>query len=253
MRLYEYAPVPALVTAVSDVRSARVPAVDVHNHLGRWLTGGTRWMAPDVGRLTASMDELGVEAVVNLDGRWGRELQANLERYDQARPGRFATFCQLDWSLLSEPGGPDRLLTLLRRSAEAGACGVKVWKDLGMSVRDATGTLVPVDDPRLSDVWDAAGELGLPVLVHVADPIAFWQPVDRHNERWEELVLHPDWHHGSRAVPTAAPPSSPRTWPPVPRTSAGSTGSWRSTPTSSSTCPHVLPSSAVSRVRPAPS
>ena len=202
MRLYEYAPVPALVTAVSDVRSARVPAVDVHNHLGRWLTGGTRWMAPDVGRLTASMDELGVEAVVNLDGRWGRELQANLERYDQARPGRFATFCQLDWSLLSEPGGPDRLLTLLRRSAEAGACGVKVWKDLGMSVRDATGTLVPVDDPRLSDVWDAAGELGLPVLVHVADPIAFWQPVDRHNERWEELVLHPDWHHGSRAVPS---------------------------------------------------
>ncbi|MGY1716362.1 amidohydrolase family protein [Geodermatophilus sp. SYSU D01106] len=190
-----------LVAAESDVRSARVPAVDVHNHLGRWLTDGTRWMAPDVGELVACMDELGVATVVNLDGRWDRELQDNLERYDRARPGRFATFCQLDWSLLAEPDGPSRLSAQLRRSADAGACGIKVWKDLGMSVRDSAGTLVPVDDARLADVWDTAAELGLPVLVHTADPVAFWQPVDGRNERWEELVLHPDWHHGSRPVP----------------------------------------------------
>lgn len=202
VRLHDFAPVPALVAPVTDVPTAAVPAVDVHNHLGRWLTGGRAWMAPDVGALVASMDRLGVASIVNLDGRWGSELTANLDRYDRAHPGRFATFCHLDWSLLGSRSGPDRLVAGLRRSAEAGARGIKVWKDLGLSVRDGDGRLVAVDDSRLADVWELAGELGLPVLIHTADPMAFWQPADRHNERLEELLEHPDWHHGSRAVPS---------------------------------------------------
>jgi predicted TIM-barrel fold metal-dependent hydrolase len=81
---------------------------------------------------------------------------------------------------------------------------VKVWKDLGLSVRDASGALVGLDDPRLADVWDSAAELDLPVLVHVADPRAFWQPVDRTNERFEELALHPEWSYAGRPVPSHA-------------------------------------------------
>ena len=199
-RLTDYAPVPMLVAGRSEVPAAQVPAVDVHNHLGRWLTGGRHWMAPDVGALLASMDELNVATVVNLDGRWDAELAANLDRYDRAHPGRFATFCHLDWSLLAR-GAADQLVGQLRRAADAGACGVKVWKDLGLAVRDPDGRLVQLDDPRLSEVWDAAGELALPVLVHTADPLAFWQPLDRHNERFEELAAHPDWHHGAKEVP----------------------------------------------------
>ena len=159
-------------------------------------------MAPDVGALLAAMDELRVATIVNLDGRWGAELTANLDRYDRAHPGRFATFCHLDWSVLAAGSSPDLLVRQLTRAADEGACGIKVWKDLGLTVQDADGRLVQLDDDRLSDVWDAAGELGLPVLVHAADPIAFWAPVDRHNERFEELASHPDWHHGSRAVPS---------------------------------------------------
>lgn len=202
LRLHDFAPVPSLVTETTEVASARFPAVDVHNHLGRWLTDGRRWMVPDVPRLLADMDALGVAAVVNLDGRWDGELEANLDRYDRAHPGRFATFCQLDWGLLASPSGPARLIEQLRRSADAGACGIKVWKDLGLSVRDGKGALVQLDDARLADVWDAAGELALPVLVHTADPVAYWQPVDRHNERLEELTLHPDWQYARRAVPS---------------------------------------------------
>jgi predicted TIM-barrel fold metal-dependent hydrolase len=200
-RLHDYTPVPVLRTPRTEVRAASVPAVDAHNHLGRWLTGGRTWMAPDVGALLAAMDELGVAATVNLDGRWDAELEANLDRYDRAHPGRFATFCHVDWSLLTDPRGPERMVGQLRRSADAGARGVKVWKDLGLHVRDAAGDLVAPDDPRLHDVWETAAELGLPVLVHVADPVAFWRPVDRCNERFEELTRHPDWHHGSRPVP----------------------------------------------------
>ena len=72
--------------------------IDAHNHLGRWLTG--TWSVPDVGELVALMDELGIESIVNLDGMWGDELDANLDRYDRAHPGRFATFAQWDRALV---------------------------------------------------------------------------------------------------------------------------------------------------------
>lgn len=203
-RLYDYSPVPTLAVTETSVPVARVPAVDIHNHLGRWLNGGAAWMAPDVGALLAAMDELGVATVVNLDGRWDAELEANLARYDGAHPGRFLTFCQLDWALLAHPRCAELLPEALRRAADAGAGGIKVWKDLGLAVRDGQGRLVQLDDPRLSDLWETAAELRLPVLIHTADPAAFWQPVDRRNERYEELARHPEWHHGSRDVPPRA-------------------------------------------------
>jgi predicted TIM-barrel fold metal-dependent hydrolase len=136
------------------------------------------------------MDQLNVGALVNLDGRWGRELEENLERYDRAHPGRFYSFCHLDWRLLDQPGGEDRLVASLERSIAAGARGLKVWKDLGMSVRVHNRSIM-LDDPRLAAVWARAGELGVPVLIHVADPIAFFHPADLHNERLEELLRSP--------------------------------------------------------------
>jgi predicted TIM-barrel fold metal-dependent hydrolase len=200
-RLHDYVPVPLVVGTRSEVRRARVPAVDVHNHLGRWLNNGRSWMVADPGALVAMMDDLNVATVVNLDGRWGGELEANLDRYDRAHPGRFVTFCHLDWSALGEVGGERRLPESLDRAVAAGAGGIKVWKDLGLEVRDHAGRLVAPDDPRLGEVWERAADLGLPVLIHVADPVAFWRPVDRHNERFEQLARHPEWQYGSRQVP----------------------------------------------------
>jgi len=177
-----------------------VPAVDAHAHLGRWRTGG-RWAAPDVVALIDLMDACNVAAVVNLDGCWGGELDANLNRYDRRYPGRFATFCHVDWAALAEPKPQARLAASLERSVSAGACGLKVWKDLGLHVRDGGGLLVLPDDRRLDPLWDKAAELGVPVVMHTADPLAFFDPPDRHNERLEELLAHPDWSFADPAFP----------------------------------------------------
>jgi predicted TIM-barrel fold metal-dependent hydrolase len=147
-------------------------------------------MQNDVGRVLDLMDSANVAALVNLDGRWGGELEENLDRYDRAHPGRFFTFCHLDWRVLRESDGPDRLVDSLRRSVAAGARGLKVWKDLSTGV-NVRGRRVRPDDPVLAAVWEEAGALGIPVLIHVADPLAFFRPVDRHNERLEELLRHP--------------------------------------------------------------
>jgi len=185
------------------VPAASVAAVDVHAHLGRWLTADGSWMTPDVGSLLATMDECNLAMLVNLDGRWGDELEANLSRYDRAHAGRFLTFCHLDWAVLDGGGGPAELVRSLEDSARRGARGVKVWKDLGLTVRVGGRLLMP-DDPLLSPVWDIAGALGLPVLVHVADPLAFFQPVDRHNERLEEILRHRPISWARRGMPPFA-------------------------------------------------
>ncbi|MDA4891846.1 amidohydrolase family protein [Streptomyces sp. MS2A] len=195
--LSEWAPRAQVSLPVTHVPRAAVPAIDVHNHLGRWLTGD--WCAPDVPALLDLMDETNIAAMVNLDGRWDEELDANLDRYDRAHPDRFLTFCHVDWELLAEPGGVPALQRQLRESADRGARGVKVWKNLGLSVRGRDGTLVRPDAPEVVDVLGVAGELGLPVLIHVADPKAFFDPLDRFNERIDELGQQPQWSFADRS------------------------------------------------------
>ena len=196
LQLVDWAPRPQVSVPVTRVTRAAVPAIDVHNHLGRWLT--TDWCAPDVAALLQMMDDAGVETVVNLDGLWGDELDANLDRYDRAHPGRFLTFCQVDWTLLSRRGGEREIQEQLRDSAARGARGLKVWKNVGLTVRGPDGELVLPDDQRVIDVLALAGELGLPALVHVADPKAFFEPLDAHNERFDELAGQPDWSFADR-------------------------------------------------------
>jgi predicted TIM-barrel fold metal-dependent hydrolase len=197
LRLKDWTPRSQLRARATEVPVPAVPCIDVHNHLGRWLGDGD-WVVPDVRGLLALMDARHIETIVNLDGMTGDELQANVDRLDRAHPGRFATFCQLDWSRLAEPGGETALLADLEDSVRRGARGVKVWKNLGLTCTDAAGRLLRPDDPTVVRVLARAGELGLPVLIHTADPIAFFEPLDEHNERIDELGEMPEWWFGDR-------------------------------------------------------
>lgn len=196
--LRSYTPRPAARRQVSEVDRARFPVVDAHAHLGRWLTGD--WAAPDVAELLATMDAANVATVANLDGMWGSELRANLARYDEAYPGRFVTFAQWDRTLFGEHTDfGERLAAQVREGAADGARGLKVWKDLGLHLRDPARALVMPDDERLDPVWQACADAGLPVLMHTGDPLAFFDPLDETNERLEELLENPDWWFGDRS------------------------------------------------------
>jgi predicted TIM-barrel fold metal-dependent hydrolase len=170
-----------------------VPVVDAHNHLGAPFGG--EWPARSAAALAGVLDASGVEAMVDLDGGWGDHLRGELERWQEALPGRVAVFSGLDYDMWSEDRAfGETEAGRLRDGIAAGARGLKVWKLLGLRARDPDGRLVAVDDPRLDPLWAAAGDLGVPILIHVADPVAFFEPLDARNERWEELHAHPDWH-----------------------------------------------------------
>ena len=176
-----------------EVRRPRYPVVDAHNHLGSPFGGD--WATRRPADLIATMDAAGVEMVVDLDGGQGETLSAEVERWQAALADRVAVFAGLDygaWAADRDFGEAEAAKLL--DSVARGARGLKVWKLLGLRARDPDGRLVSVDDPRLDPLWTAAASLDLPIVIHIADPIAFFEPLDPTNERWEELHAHPDWH-----------------------------------------------------------
>jgi predicted TIM-barrel fold metal-dependent hydrolase len=202
MEISDYRPLPKLVTKATEVSRPRYPAIDAHNHLAHPFGGG--WDLRPVAELLDNLDEANITAYVDLDGGWGEDiLQRHLDYFKAAAPDRFLIFGGVDWDQWSQRGDAfaDWAAERLRVQAGWGAQGLKIWKPLGLHVRDHHGRLAPVDDPRLDPIWAAAGELNLPVLIHVADPVAFFDPLTPENERWEEMQAHPDWQFPSPPFP----------------------------------------------------
>jgi len=200
--LPDYRPHSQLITKITEVKKPRFPVIDAHNHLGQLFGGG--WDGRPVTELLDRLDEAGVELYVDLDGGWGEELlYRHLDHFKAAAPERFQIFGGVDWSAWAVQGHHfgEWAAERLRVQAAAGAQGLKIWKPFGLHVRDHRDQLVAVDDPRLDPLWATAGELDLPVMIHVADPVAFFDPLDETNERWEELNNHPDWHFPSPPYP----------------------------------------------------
>ena len=190
LKLSDWEPRSMLKTRQSDIQTPAYPVIDVHNHLG----GGKERLTPEqVKNYLAEMDAAGIRTVVNLDGGWGRQLNETLAALDEAHPGRFLTFALLDFSGIDDENWGRREAKRLEESFRAGAKGLKIHKSLGLSYRYSNGKLMPVDDPRLDPVWQMCAKHDKPVVIHVADPAAFFTPLDRFNERWHELGYHPNW------------------------------------------------------------
>ncbi|MFZ0319058.1 MAG: amidohydrolase family protein [Candidatus Sulfotelmatobacter sp.] len=188
--LKDFQPESALHAAVHEIHRAKFPVIDVHTHTNDAVGIGDR---VDPREMVARMDQLNIKTIVILTGMWGDKLQAIIDSMVKPYPGRFVVFTQYDWSKINDPNFSQLMVQQLRDSVQRGARGLKVLKELGLGVRDATGKLITIDDPRLDPVWEECGRLGIPVFIHVGDPEAFFHPIDAHNERYEELIEHPDW------------------------------------------------------------
>jgi predicted TIM-barrel fold metal-dependent hydrolase len=183
LALGDFAPRPMLKTTVHEVPRPRFPAIDCHNHLD----------SLDPAAVLAIMDECGIEHLVNITMKVGDGALQVMRKFADASPGRFSTIGWMDWTGFDKPGFIQKTVEYLERLVEHGAVGFKIWKDLGLTLRDARGGLVRVDDERLDPLYDKARELDIPIMFHTADPAAFFEPLDRFNERYEELAAHPDW------------------------------------------------------------
>jgi predicted TIM-barrel fold metal-dependent hydrolase len=188
--LKDFHPEPALHAAAHEIERAKFPVIDVHTHTNDAAGIGDR---VDPKEMIARMDRLNIRTIVILTGMWGDKLQTIIDDMVKPYPGRFIVFTQFDWSKINDPNFSQLMVRQIDDSVARGARGLKVLKELGLGVRDATGKRITIDDPRLDPAWEECGRLGIPVFIHVADPEAFFHPIDARNERYEELIEHPDW------------------------------------------------------------
>lgn len=187
----EYDPVSTLKVPEHKLTRAKYPFIDVHNH---------QWDMPDqdLNALLKQMDGLNMQVMVNLSGRGfggaaesDRFFAGSLANIQKTNPKRLVLFSNINFDNIGAPGWTEAAVKTLEADVKQGAHGLKIYKNLGLDHKDTQGKRVQVDDPRLDPIWAKCGELGIPVLIHTGDPKSFWDPLDRYNERWLELKLHP--------------------------------------------------------------
>ncbi len=184
LSIEEYEPRSTLITRQHLVPRASYPFIDVHSHHSN--------LSPEyVDRLVREMDSINLRVLVNLSGGSGERLKQTVAAMKGRYPDRFVVFANLSFEDLDEPGYGQRAAARLEQDVKNGAQGLKLFKSFGLDLKRKNGERVKVDDPELDPVWELCGKLKLPVLIHVAEPAVFFEPVDKYNERWLELKQFP--------------------------------------------------------------
>jgi predicted TIM-barrel fold metal-dependent hydrolase len=213
LALKDFEPKSMLHVKETRVPRARFPVIDAHTHLSD--TKGGEKGVPQGEPLDllirpedalAIMERKNVRAMVNLTGGHGAGLEKSLAALDRAHPGRFFTCTEPAYEHFLDPKYPQMQADAITAAAKAGARGLKILKAVGLYLREqiTSGPLVKVDDKRFDPMWEACAAAKLPVFIHIADPEAFFLPVDRFNERYDELGLHPDWSFHGQDFPSFA-------------------------------------------------
>jgi len=211
LKLGDFSPVPRINVPVTDLKHAKFPVVDVHSHFRVKM----RHDPQQLEEFVALMDRQHIAVSVSLDGLLGPTLDEHMQFLWTKYRDRFAIFANIDWQGDGEVDNhatwachksdfAHRTVLALEEAQKRGVCGVKLFKLFGLSYRNPDGSLIAIDDPRFDPIWDACGRLHLPVIMHTADPSAFFDPITRENERYDELLRHPDWHFPADKFPSRA-------------------------------------------------
>ena len=181
-----YDPPSTLVVPEHPTTHAKYPFIDVHSHHWRWADND------NLAKLAGEMEDLNMKIIVNLSGRNSevlRNMTTNIEK--QGFSNQMMVFSNINFNTIDEVDWEEQTMKQLDYDVSNGACGLKIYKSQGMYHKDSSGKRIPLNHKKLDAIWNKCGELGIPVLMHAADPKAFWSPHDSLNERWLELKLRP--------------------------------------------------------------
>ncbi|MGB7344503.1 MAG: amidohydrolase family protein [Pirellulaceae bacterium] len=204
--LRDFRPTSKLRVPATKLLRAKHPVVDVHTHFHHRLHGNDQALADFV----ALMDRNQIAVCASLDGKLGDQLTQHRKFLWDNHRDRFVIFANIDWKGGGNTDDPstwdchrqgfaDRTADRLSAAVAEGVSGLKIFKRFGLNYRNPDGSLIQIDDSRWDPIWKRCGELGIPVIIHTADPAAFFDPIDATNERWEELSRHPEWSfHGDK-------------------------------------------------------
>lgn len=205
MDIGEYSPKSTLVVNENKVYKSKFPFIDVHSH---------HWDMPiqDLSKLVSEMDSLNMAYLINLSGSglatfFGKQdlmeknLTSSIKNVKENFPKRFGVFFNINFNRIDDEDFKGNTTLLINDAVKQGAIGLKIYKNLGLNLRDSKGKRVPVDDERLSFIWEECAKLNIPVLIHSGEPKAFFDPIDKFNERWLHAREKPNSFRSSDQYP----------------------------------------------------
>ena len=207
MDIEEYSPKSSLVVEENPRNSAKFPFVDVHSH---------QWKMPvmDFTNLIAEMDSLNMGYMINLSGSGFAAFAGNQKLMDitlteslenvkkQGFSNRFGVFVNVDFNKIDDEDFAKNNVEIIKEAVKQGVIGLKVYKNLGLNLKDDSGERVKVDDKRLNPIWEICGELNIPVLIHSGEPSPFFDHIDKHNERFLHARQKPQSFRNSDEYPS---------------------------------------------------
>ncbi|MCA9192498.1 MAG: amidohydrolase [Planctomycetales bacterium] len=209
LRLSEFHPSPKLRVPTSDLHTAKFPVVDVHSHFHFKFPQQEQ----SLDDFVSLMDRNNLAICISLDGQLNDRLHEQIKFLWSKYKQRFAVFANINWQgnglagryetwASNQSDFAHATVLQLQQAKLLGISGVKVFKQFGLHYRAIDGELLEIDDSRFAPIWDECGRLGLPVIMHTADPSAFFDDITPENERYEELSRHPDWHYPADRFPS---------------------------------------------------
>ncbi|WP_261374938.1 amidohydrolase family protein [Maribacter sp. MAR_2009_72] len=184
MGFEEYNPISTLVIPGKEIKTAKFPFIDVHSHQRDMSVQALTALVKDMNAMNEAI-------MVNLSGRSGESLKDKVDNINKSYPNRFVVFANVDFEGAKDLEWGKKAAAQLELDIKNGAKGLKIFKSLGLRNKDADGNRLAIDDYRLNPIWEKCAEMGVPVLIHAADPKSFWDEMNAENERWLELKTHP--------------------------------------------------------------
>ena len=174
--LKDYRPQSIYKIPVTKIEKAKYPIIDMHSH-------PYAKTAAEIDAAIRTMDEVGVDRTMILTMATGAEFDEIFKKYAKY-PERFEMWCGLDLTGYNKPGFAASAVKELERCRQAGARGVGEIHDKGKGLKSGKSEAPGMhpDDARMEALWEKCGELGMPVSLHVADPIWMYQKMDKHND-----------------------------------------------------------------------
>ena len=193
----EYIPKSQLVVPSTEITHSKFPVIDAHTHFGCHVLTEKFEDRYDANQVIEQLKAVGVKHCIDLTlynrNNWDRihkKLKNQLDFFDFCAP--------IDFSHFQDKNFHEWVISEMEEYVREGAVGFKVWKDLGFKIRYSNGLLVKLSDNSLKFIWDKASELDVPIVIHIADPPAFFEKADAKNERLEQITKYYFWHHYSK-------------------------------------------------------
>ena len=193
-RLYadEFHPKVELVVDEHPCALPPFPVIDMHAHFGPLLLGDQYEGVFDTKESCRMLREMGIEKIFCLELVWDGEYD-RLQRKLDASEGMILPVGSVDVFKALDADFESYVYRTLKAMKEKGMVAVKLWKNMTLMGMERFGRNLALNDPHYEPLWRACGELGLPIIIHVADPPCFFRPTEPDNEHYICLSQHPEW------------------------------------------------------------